>query len=295
MHVDDGTDDAGGGSSAVRWIDVEPLLREDAGRGFGCRVLDVRADRRHVPGSASLPVPEGGDWADALPAGELAERRHPLVVLAETPARAHDAAVHLRARGWDARACVDPVPEAALRDGPAPGRLWRPDPFLESLVPRLPPPAAGPVLDLGGGSGRDACFLASRGYRCVVVDWLAEALDLARARARRMDVQIETRGLDLRDPAGLEPGFAVALSIRFLEREALRRLTYLVVPGGLAVMHTFGPSDRAGEPGRIRARFRLAPVELPELFPPGAWSVEEGPHAESRDGEPWLACALRRT
>lgn len=295
MHAwSDGTEDAGQGSSVVRWTDVEARLEEDAGRRFGLQVLDVRADDRHVPGTASLPVPADMDWADALPAGELGERRHPLWVLAETPERAAVASAHLRARGWDAHPCADPTPASVLRPGSSPGRLWRPDPFLERLVPSLPPPDAGPVLDLGAGNGRDACFLASLGYRCHLVDRLPDALELAHARAKRMGLSLTTQVANLQEPVDVGEGYAVVLSIRFLERGALLRLTERVVPGGVVVLHTFGSSPHAGEPGRVRRRFRLDPDELGALFPAPAWAPEEGPHREERRGETWIAAAVRR-
>src|SRR5438046_7822299 len=54
----------------------------------------------------------------------------------------------------------------------------------EIILRHLPPPP-GTVLDVGGGTGVYACWLASRGYRVTLVDALPLHVEEARAASAR--------------------------------------------------------------------------------------------------------------
>ena len=62
-------------------------------------------------------------------------------------------------------------------------------------------PEGAHVLDLGCGGGRDAVWLARRGYAVTAVDRLEDALDLARRLARLHDVSPAFLRRDLADGA----------------------------------------------------------------------------------------------
>ena len=64
------------------------------------------------------------------------------------------------------------------------------------MVGQRPP---GRALDLGCGQGVDAVYLAQRGWTVVGVDFVAAALELARARARVAGVTVELREGDVLD------------------------------------------------------------------------------------------------
>jgi SAM-dependent methyltransferase len=70
-----------------------------------------------------------------------------------------------------------------------------------------PPP--GRALDIGCGRGRDAVYLAKRGWRVTGVEFAAEALAKARQRADQEGVKVQWIEGDVGQlgQAGLEPGY----------------------------------------------------------------------------------------
>lgn len=71
-----------------------------------------------------------------------------------------------------------------------------PDPTMIELVSGLTP---GRAVDLGGGTGRNALWLARNGWSVTVVDASAVGLGQAEQRARQMVVSITCERADLRD------------------------------------------------------------------------------------------------
>ena len=88
-----------------------------------------------------------------------------------------------RAQMWDAR-------HAAQR----PIESEDADPTLVAEVTAMTPGAA---LDLGAGDGRNAVWLAGRGWRVSAVDFSAVAIDRGRALATAAGVEIDWRREDL--------------------------------------------------------------------------------------------------
>jgi SAM-dependent methyltransferase len=75
--------------------------------------------------------------------------------------------------------------------------LWTAEPnrFLPPAVEGLEP---GDALDLAGGEGRNAVWLAKQGWRVTVLDWADVALDKGRALAGRERVEVWFTQADLR-------------------------------------------------------------------------------------------------
>ena len=65
-------------------------------------------------------------------------------------------------------------------------------------------PASGRILDIGGGPGRYAIWLAERGYRVVLADLVPDMLEIARTKVREMNASenveaiVEANATDLR-------------------------------------------------------------------------------------------------
>lgn len=86
----------------------------------------------------------------------------------------------------------------------APDLVWGPEPNrrLVAEVEALPP---GRALDLGGGEGRNAVWLASRGWDVTIVDFSRAGLERARQMARRQGVALTAVQADVgayEPPAG---------------------------------------------------------------------------------------------
>lgn len=137
--------------------------------------------------------------------------------------------------------------------------------FLESAAELLP--SEGRALDVAGGDGRNALWLAARGLRVTVADVSPVGLSNARRLARERDLELETVALDLtRDP--LPPGpFVLVLCFHYLQRDLFPAFVEALAPGGLLLFSqpTRINLERHEKPSE---RFLLEPGELPSLIPP---------------------------
>ncbi|MDC0713209.1 class I SAM-dependent methyltransferase [Stigmatella sp. ncwal1] len=108
-----------------------------------------------------------------------------------------------------------------------------PSRFLQSLAALLP--TTGRALDVAGGSGHDALWLARRGLDVTLVDISEVALARAAAAAREVGVNLWTQQVDLEAEA-LPPGpFDVVLCLNFLHRPLFAVLPERLSPGGLFI------------------------------------------------------------
>lgn len=280
------------------------LLASTAELRHGCTLLDIRSkdvvDDQHLPGSAQLSVAgehcERGELASHL----LGPPGSGLLVCAENPDKARQVAESLVLRGWNADYLDADFPVGALRPGPATGALWRPDPYLvrclERWIPDAPDSQEPPrSIDLGAGSGRDAVFLAQRGYDCLIVDRYEDALALARERARRHGVSLRTLCTNLRAEGALAAAECeLALSIRFLHRPLLKAMHEHVRAQGFLMLRSFGLDPKRSAPQNMRGHHRLAAEELPELLPERHWRFVDGPGVSWEDGECWIQFLAQR-
>ncbi len=110
-----------------------------------------------------------------------------------------------------------------------------PSPWLVAIAPLLP--SRGRALDVAGGAGRHAVWLARRGLDVTLVDVSDEALALAGGAAAAAGVRLElVRGdLDV-DPGALPPGpWDLIVCFHYLDRPLLPRLAAALAPGGTLV------------------------------------------------------------
>ncbi len=138
----------------------------------------------------------------------------------------------------------------------------RPNRWLLTLDALLP--QSGRALDLAGGSGSNALWLAARGLDVTLVDVAEAGLAIAQHRAREQQLSIATQALDLsRNPLPRGP-WDLVTCFCYLQRSLFGPVFEELAPGGLLVMlhPTLTNLQRHARPPR---RFLLAPGELGEL------------------------------
>lgn len=137
-----------------------------------------------------------------------------------------------------------------------------PSSFLASIEAWLP--RAGRALDVAGGSGRHAVWLARRGLSVTIVDVSPVGLALARAAATNGGLAIETVVSDLEmEPLPAGP-WDVVLSHHYLQRSLFQLFPRLLAPGGLLI-YAQPTRSNLSRNRRPPARFLLDDGELPRL------------------------------
>ena len=152
-----------------------------------------------------------------------------------------------------------------------------PDPFVMEahknyLQPLLPAGSAG--IDLAGGAGHHAVWLAQQGWRMVLADWSEAALAIAREKAAALpaDNTLETvqgAALDvLTRFQEQERRFGFVLVSFFLDRAVLPLLPRVLAPGGLLLYRTYTvDNERLGNPrGPRNPEYLLRSQELLEVY-----------------------------
>jgi SAM-dependent methyltransferase len=165
---------------------------------------------------------------------------------------------------------------------------FQPSRWLVEIEDRLQPPFAGArALDLACGPGRNAVWLAERGWTVDAWDLsdvaLSILLDERDARAAGgLPLPIAAREIDL-DRAEIPPTtYDLVLDVRFLDRRLWPEMAGALRPGGLLAFETFVdlPGGRRSEvspehllrPGELRAAFEalgLETVQYDEAGPRG--------------------------
>jgi SAM-dependent methyltransferase len=113
------------------------------------------------------------------------------------------------------------------------GELEGASDFITAGASHLPP--QGRALDLAGGAGRNAIWLARRGLDVTLVDVSDVALDKAEQRAKRLGIAGRMRFLrvDLEGPLPFAPLFDVISVVHYLDRERRDSFAELLVDGGI--------------------------------------------------------------
>lgn len=133
------------------------------------------------------------------------------------------------------------------------------------LVVRWAPCLAPPVLDLAGGTGRNALYLARLGLPVVVVDISGEALHQLQHSKRTENLPIEAVQADLEDFDLPKNRFGAILNVRYLQRSLFPAIKRAVRPGGLVLVETFLMEQQTlGHPRNPQHLLRRG--ELREVF-----------------------------
>jgi len=126
-------------------------------------------------------------------------------------------------------------------------------------------PRRGRALDVAGGAGRNALWLAERGLDVTVVDISETALGYAREAAAARGLELVTLALDLELAPLPEGPWDVIVCTDYLQRDLFPRFARALSPGGvlLFLQPTRKNLERNPKPG---SRHVLEDGELPGLI-----------------------------
>jgi SAM-dependent methyltransferase len=143
-------------------------------------------------------------------------------------------------------------------------------------------PASGRAIDLAGGGGRNAIWLAKRGLDVTLADVSDEGLKLAQRRAAEHRVALRLLNVDLETDPVPEGPWDLMVVLHYLHRPLLAEIPRLLSPGGVLffVQPTLRNLERHEKPPRP---FLLEEGEAPRLVPgQKVLRYEEGWLAEGR-------------
>jgi SAM-dependent methyltransferase len=128
-----------------------------------------------------------------------------------------------------------------------------PDPLLIDAFDRyIEPifPDAGVALDIAGGTGRHAIFLAEKGWKVRLIDIAEAGISSARENAGSLANRIDFRVEDLTRFDGSRESYELIIVFFFLRREMFPELVKSLKPGGLLIYkgYTRGQTKFGGGP-----------------------------------------------
>jgi SAM-dependent methyltransferase len=153
--------------------------------------------------------------------------------------------------------------------------------LLEQVLPMLP---AGRALDLASGAGRNAVFLATKGWRVVGIDSSRAALERTEALGKGRGVEVN-RITSLRQEyrtglpilwlleANLEQvnlpaaQFELVICFHYLQRSLFPAIERALRPGGMLVYETYTLEQLAFPHGPHNPEYLLKPGELRDALP----------------------------
>ena len=141
------------------------------------------------------------------------------------------------------------------------------DPFLAQLDEYLEAaPSALRAIDLACGAGRNAVYLAERGWDVTACDVSLEGLRAAQLLARKRGVRLRLFCQDLETAQLPLDHFDLVICFFYLQRVLFPQIKAAIRPGGFVVYKTY-TTDQLRFPGRPRhALHMLRPQELLEAF-----------------------------
>jgi tellurite methyltransferase len=138
-----------------------------------------------------------------------------------------------------------------------------PSPWLATNGDLLPEP--GRALDIAGGTGRNAIWLASRGWDVTIADVSDVALAFATERGRNLGAPVHTLHVDLSEDSIPAGPWDVLLLFHFLERALFPKLASALRPGGVLIGSLATETNLERNPRPPRP-FILDDGELPGLI-----------------------------
>lgn len=99
--------------------------------------------------------------------------------------------------------------------------------------------STGRALDIACGKGRNALFLAARGFDVTALDVSAVALSEGRRRAAARNLRINWLEIDLEKDRLPGPGYDLIVDVDYLQRALLPQIKAAVKLGGFVIFETY--------------------------------------------------------
>jgi tellurite methyltransferase len=100
-------------------------------------------------------------------------------------------------------------------------------------------PKGGKALDIAMGTGRNALYLASLGFRVTGVDVSAVAVDKCREKAERLGLPIEALVADLERSPLPSNEYDLIVNFYYFQRSLAPQIVAALKPGGVLVFESF--------------------------------------------------------
>ena len=127
-------------------------------------------------------------------------------------------------------------------------------------------PTGGRALDIAMGSGRNALYLASLGFRVTGVDLSTVAIELCREKAARLGLTVEATVADLQDYRLPVDTYDLIINFHYLQRSLAGPIVQALKRRGLLIFESFTVDQLQYSYGPKDPAFLLRPGELRETF-----------------------------
>jgi len=251
----------------------EPITGEELYRrlaiGKSVVLLDVRTpsefDRRHIPGSLLIPLQHLETRLAELPNSNTS-----IAVICEQGQRSASACQVLAEHGFGPLFNLSggltawPGPTISREQAKLHTNGITPSSFLVENFDLLP---RGLALDLAMGEGRNAIYLATRGFDVDGVEVDPEKVARARVASRKLGAPIRAIVGNVEDGTYILPieAYDAIVVFNYLYRPLFKDIKEGVVPGGVVIYQTFTVEQaRLGKP--TNPDYLLEPDELKDHF-----------------------------
>jgi len=129
-------------------------------------------------------------------------------------------------------------------------------------------PSGSLVLDMGMGEGRNAVFLAQKGYKVTGIDISSVAVRKARMLAREFGVRINTVVASLMEYKIAKESLDAIICFYFVERSLNKKIQEWLRPGGILIYESHTDLQRQVKGSEhYNKQYLLRPGELLHMFP----------------------------
>jgi len=148
----------------------------------------------------------------------------------------------------------------------AEGATLKPSGFLKEIFEADSwPLPKGRALDIAAGKGRNAIFLAERGFQVMAIDISPVALDMARRAAKEKSLIIDWQEADLERIELPAAHYDLVLNFNYLQRSLVGQIKKTLKPSGWVIFETY-LMDQSQVGGLINPDYLLRHNELLDFF-----------------------------